>query len=750
MTIASSLPQAPSLTRSLAPASRSLIRLFFFTSGIPALVYQLAWQRVLFRIFGVNMESVTIVVTAFMLGLGLGSLIASRLALRRTIAPLLLIAAIELSIALFGALSLQLFDAVDPLVRNLPLTGQVVAALVLLFFPTALMGMTLPLLVGWFVSRSANVGLSTGDLYRVNTMGAVTGCVLAGLALFPWLGLHNSIWLAAAINAVIGLSALTAFAAGERDIAPAAAQTATRPVPMPMRFGLALGLAFFAGFVSLSYEIFLMRLATYESGTNAMELTFTLAGFLLGVASGARLASEWSAGPAADLAAKTARSLAFGALAGLALLPLLAHSYLLGRGLIAIIFLATFLIARALGSVFPVLAHLAVPPDDRSGGRIGMILLADILGSAAGSLLTGFVLADLLDSRNLAVLLALLSFAAAVPFLWRVPGTPRRPGFLLATIATLLLGLFQAPLSARVMDAMLYKEKLATEAPLTRVVENRDGIITVDRNGTVYGNGVYDGYFNVDLVRDTNGIVRPFALSLYHPHPRDVLMIGLASGSWAQVVAANPDVAHLTIVEINPGYVPLVRERPEVASLLRNPKVRLVIDDGRRWLRRHPRADFDAVIANTSYHFRANASNVLSQEFDALVRSHLKPGGIFFYNATGSLRAKRTGCLGFRHGYRVMNFMLLGDAPFDLDVARWRRNLLSTRIDGRPVLDLSRPQDRAALRRALALPAGARGAAHPQRQWMEPCAAILANTVAYAPITDDNMGTEWRYALGFE
>jgi spermidine synthase len=281
-------------------------------------------------------------------------------------------------------------------------------------------------------------------------------------------------------------------------------------------------------------------------------------------------------------------------------------------------------------------------------------------------------------------------------------------------------------------------------------VENRDGIIAVSGDGTVFGNGVYDGHFNVDLTHDINGIIRPFGLSLYHPHPRDVLMIGLASGSWGQVIAANPDVAHFTIVEINPGYLPLIRERPEVASLLRNPKVRIIIDDGRRWLRRHPQARFDAVMANTSYHFRANASNVLSMEFADLIRAHLKTGGIFFYNTTSSHRSERTGCLSFRHGYRVLNHMLLSDAPFDLDVARWRRNLLATRIDGKPVFDLARPRDAAALRWTLAMPDGAQDKDHPERRRMEACGSILAATTKLDPITDDNMGTEWRYPLGFE
>ncbi len=755
MTIATTAPWTDRKPRAAALLSqRTLIRLFFFTSGIPALVYQLSWQRALFRIFGVDMVSVTIVVTAFMLGLGLGSLIGSRLALRRAIPPLLLIAAIELSVGLFGAVSLQLFDAADPLVRDLPLAGQVAAALGLLFLPTALMGMTLPLLVGHFISRSANVGLSTGDLYRVNTLGAVAGCMLAALAFFPWLGLQHTVWAAAGINGAIGAAALAAFLVTRRATASSPATLAPAPahapLEMPLRYRLGLVLAFLAGFVSLSYEIFLVRLATFESGTGATALTLTLAGFLLGVASGAQDAAQWCAKAASpgELAGKIARGLMWSALASLALLPLLSVSHPLGKGMIAVILLATVIVARALGTIFPVLAHVAVPADDRSGGRVGQILLADILGSAAGSLLTGFVLADWLDARAMAVTLALMSLAVAAPFAWLGRGALKRPVLLAALGAAGLLALFQAPLSSRVMDAMLYKEKLATGSPLTRVLENRDGIITVSRDGTVSGNGVYDGIFNLDLLRDVNGVIRAYGLSLFHPHPHDVLMVGLASGSWAQVVAANPDVAHLTVVEINPGYLPLIRERPQIASLLKNPKVQIVIDDGRRWLRRHPGARFDAVIANTSYHFRANATNVLSQEFDALVRAHLKQGGIFFYNATGSRRAQRTGCANYRHGYGVMNNILVSDSPFDLDVGRWRRNLLATRIDGKPVFDL--PRDAALLRWTLTLPQGADGPLRSGGQRMQSCAAILAATAQYATITDDNMGTEWRWPLGFE
>src|SRR6266513_941714 len=79
--------------------------LLFFLSGFPALLYQIVWQRALFTIYGVNIESVTIIVTTFMLGLGIGSLAGGWLSQRRRIALLPLLAAIELATAAFGIVS---------------------------------------------------------------------------------------------------------------------------------------------------------------------------------------------------------------------------------------------------------------------------------------------------------------------------------------------------------------------------------------------------------------------------------------------------------------------------------------------------------------------------------------------------------------------------------------------------------------------------------------------------------------------
>src|SRR6266516_387799 len=92
--------------------SRSGLELYyvlFFFSGFPALLYQIVWQRALFTIYGVNIESVTIIVAMFMLGLGLGSLLGGKLSGLSSAPLLAILSAIELGIAAFGLASLRIF-----------------------------------------------------------------------------------------------------------------------------------------------------------------------------------------------------------------------------------------------------------------------------------------------------------------------------------------------------------------------------------------------------------------------------------------------------------------------------------------------------------------------------------------------------------------------------------------------------------------------------------------------------------------
>src|SRR4051812_23576620 len=151
------------------PARTKVLCGLFFFSGFPALIYQLTWQRSLFRIFGVNTESVTIIVTAFMLGLGLGSLAGGWLSRKDGIKPLLLLGIIELATAAFGLVSLSIFDVVRRLTADMSLPVIAIVNLLLVLVPTLLMGATLPILVAYLVRISGQIGSAVGTLYFVNT-----------------------------------------------------------------------------------------------------------------------------------------------------------------------------------------------------------------------------------------------------------------------------------------------------------------------------------------------------------------------------------------------------------------------------------------------------------------------------------------------------------------------------------------------------------------------------------------------------
>ena len=385
-----------------------------------------------------------------------------------------------------------------------------------------------------------------------------------------------------------------------------------------LAFPPVLGLAAMGGFVALSYELFFFRVASFLSAGAAPAISLTLAIFLIGLASGSRTAATYcQEGYTRRTLMHSAASLLLANLLGFLFLPLVANAGLIhSRALPGVALVLIFFLARFWGILLPLLADLGITPDDKAGLRTGQVYLANIIGSTLGGILTGFVLMDDLTLAQLSAFLLQAGVICTVLLLLAFPLSRRARIGSLGT--ALLLCLLAGPLAESLNSHTLEKlqQKIPGAPPLALVMsnENRSGIITVDRDGAIYGNGAYDGHFNTSLVHDNNFIVRPYALSLYHAAPRQVLMVGLSSGSWAQVIANNPTVTHLTVVEINPGYTKLIAQRPEVASLLQNPKVTLVTDDGRRWLRRHPQQRFDAIVMNTTFFFRANASDLLSSE----------------------------------------------------------------------------------------------------------------------------------------
>jgi len=733
--------------------SLTWIYVLFFISGFPALIYQIVWQRALFAIYGVNVESVTIVVSAFMLGLGIGSLLGGAVSKRAGLPMLAVFGGIELSIGAFGAGSLHIFHwaGVYTAGASLPLTGLLAFALVLL--PTTLMGATLPILVAHLVRLSANVGSSVGMLYFVNTLGSAVACLAAAAYLMRLLGESGCVTAAAACNFTIAGCAFAAHwlfgkkASREPAAASQPDSTAAQSAGM-IPFPVAACLAGLSGFIALSYEILWYRAYSFVSGTEARSFALLLAAYLEGVAFGSLYSKSLctrfnsSKDRARVLSAVSVLLIVANAF-GFLVVPMLAYAvrwvgYLVTLPLIA-------LSAGLLGAVFPLLTHISVAPDSRAGSRLSRLYAANIVGSTLGTFMVGFILMDHWSIQQISVFLLLLGLAMGAAIQVRMLRNGRRFAMLASVAAVALAAILTEPATfGAVYERLLYKDRYPTAAKFAHLLESRSGVVAVDPTGMVFGGGMYDGRFNTSLADNANWIVRAYAVPAFHPNSRRALMIGLSSGSWAQVVASLSGLEHLTIVEINPSYLSLIPQYPQVAGLLRNPKVSIVIDDGRRWLARNPDRQFDLIVMNSSFHWRAHMSNLLSADFLRIVRRHLDPGGVFYYNTTDSGEVQITGATVFPYALRVMNFLAVSDRPLVVDKNAWRDALVAYKIDGQPVLDLSQARDRQALSQTLAM---ADGLAQPEsaaKALMECGGTIRLRNRDKRVITDDNMGTEWN------
>jgi len=395
------------------------------------------------------------------------------------------------------------------------------------------------------------------------------------------------------------------------------------------------------------------------------------------------------------------------------------------------------------GIAFPLLCHVGFTADAKAGLHLGLVYFSNILGSAAGTLITGFILMDRISTPQISAFLTALGAIGAAAVAGLAPlSWSRRAIFVLGCIVVAV----GSPFAIKVLfnhyyERIIYKDQVGRQPPFAAIVENKSGVVTVDADGVVYGNGWYDGIAYVDLVDDKNQLIRPFSLALYHPRPREVLMIGLGAGAWAQVIVNNREVERLTIIEINPGYRSVIAKYPAVMTILTNPKVEIIIDDGRQWMNRHPGRKFDAIVQNTTVNFRPNVTNVLSAEYLRLSGSHLREGGVLMYNTMGSNRAQRTGCTIFPYVLREFNVMVASNEPLQLDLGRLKAVLQNYRIDGRAVFDPSNPIHLARLEEIMAT---VDPSAPDQNGTMETCLSIESRTQDLPFITDDNMGEEWK------
>jgi spermidine synthase len=321
------------------------------------------------------------------------------------------------------------------------------------------------------------------------------------------------------------------------------------------------------------------------------------------------------------------------------------------------------------------------------GQQTSWIYAANIIGATSGPLITGYVLIDIFPMEKIITAFCIIPILLSLTL--HIPKFNRKKNgkYVFAAFFLVLVTLFSSRfLYGSFLEKIHYNTAYNKDKKFKYIFQNKSGIITVEqtpKGDVFYGGGAYDGAINVNPLNQTNLISRAYMVAALHPAPKRVLMIGLSTGSWAKVLSDFSKVEEFVIVEINNGYLDIIKKYPEVSDILQNKKVKIIIDDGRRWLKMNPQEKFDLIVMNTSFHWREHITNLLSEDFLQICKKSLNPGGVMYWNTTSSPVVVNTACHVFNYVTTYINFVAASDAPFAMTEEEKRNAFLQFIRDGK-------------------------------------------------------------------
>jgi predicted membrane-bound spermidine synthase len=608
----------------------------FFGSGVSALLYQALWQRLLSLHAGMDLFSVTVVVAAFMAGLGLGNIVGGVLADRWSARGAVTAYGLaELLIAVFGVLSpsllYQWYPTLSPHLTN---TASMFAFhFALLCLPTFLMGGTLPLLSRALVQRSA-IAADVGTLYGLNTMGAATGAlVTAGPWVLAHTGLSPLVYGAAGINALAGVAALliAPHVSGSEVLKQAdpSSERATRPIESPKeerRIGWLVTYGV-TGFIALGLEVVWFRLLNVVMSSNTYTFSRLLTMYLVGLGTGSVLGARLLR--VVTSPERTFRwlqwAIGVSALSGPVLVTWGIHAFGYPQTLairnLWIPVLTLLAPTILMGLSFVVIQAVVSQRFERVGRSTGSLLFANTLGCVGGTLVTSFVF---LDRFGTSWTLSFFACASAGFGFWAAGLKPGRLVVVGVTTGLLVLALPQGDRFWQLLhgaDGYDFSSR-EDQSCVTALVERERGTHTLYISGEIQ-NGVPFDRFHIRL-----GVLPP----LFHSQPKKALVIGFGAGSTPFGIAADPRVEQVKTVEICGSEYPLVqaleqRGFDQVRTLFADPKIQFLSSDGRKYLV-DTEERFDVIVTDTLLQRSSHSGSLYSVEFYELVKRRLAPNGI--------------------------------------------------------------------------------------------------------------------------
>ncbi|SAK46148.1 spermidine synthase [Caballeronia catudaia] len=631
--------------------------LLLFASGTAALIYQVLWVKQLTLVVGVEVQAVTIAISAFFAGLAIGGWRFGKLA-DRVAQPFLLCAALEVAALVLGigathalAHSAALFATLQahagPIAWALPFAC--------VGLPAIAMGGTVPVLTRALAPSPHGVGGAGGRLYAANTAGAITGALLPAFLLIPPLGVQGSAWAAAALNAVAALGALAIARRARPSLATAIAadtpRTQTSPDAAHARIAVALYAV--AGGIALGYEVVWSQAIAQFISTRSFAFSIVLATYLAGLALGSAIAARYADGARDPWSA-------FGVLIGMAGLAALggvagAGGWLAGAqrhaaalalaatGNVLTSMCASFAVAACaivlvptllLGAAFPFALRMAASgragePKSGIGADVGRVLALNTAGGIAGTLFAGFVLVPSLGLVRslgvLAVAAGLIGLSAALS-----GGAVRRTGIVACGSIAALSAIVAIVTPADRLGALLAK---AHGGALAYYEESAGGTVAVlnQGDGAQRFRRLYiQGVSNSGDAMTSRRYMRLQALAPLMVHagtPRSALVIGLGTGITGGALLTWPTLDKRVVAELLPAVVRASSRFDGNLGMSADPRIEIRLADGRRELLARDER-YDLVTLEPPPPSAAGVVNLYSTDFYRLAAARLNDGGI--------------------------------------------------------------------------------------------------------------------------
>lgn len=384
-------------------------------SGCAALAYQVVWQRVLTQVIGSDSISIVLIISIFMICLGIGSELAKKLLHSKKINALKAYAIIEVLVGIYGIFSISFLRHTNEWFANFR-TDSVVADFLLnlglLAVPIIGMGLTTPLIVHVAKRELSNIGRTVGVLYAFNIAGAAAGAFLTGLLLIELYALSGTAIIAACLNFIAaGIAYFTvtySTTPNQTDEISKGSLIPLSPSFAAIMFGfgtLAIQIIFFrvlSNYFTLSTIVFpivlcvylcLMSIGQWVGGkladTYSTKLLIVIS-FLF--ASGSFLFLLALSFPASY--ASIIGALRFTTFNG-SLIDPIAYGHLIGDPPVLIVFFFSFVFMASViawTGLFPVMIRLVTSNVNEAGSRFARIYTLYTIGNVAGAFICGIYL----------------------------------------------------------------------------------------------------------------------------------------------------------------------------------------------------------------------------------------------------------------------------------------------------------------------------------------------------------------------